>query len=87
MIEKRGKVWIATLDNGNEIICISEEVAKQQILKHATDWKPWTPPELEPVEDLPLPEVREYDSLEDAIKDQDKDELDRFEDDLIAEED
>ena len=36
---------------------------------------------------LPVPEVREYDSLEEAIADQDKDELDRYEDDLIAEED
>ena len=34
----------------------------------------------------PLPEVREYDSLEEAIADQDKDELDRYEDELIAEE-
>ena len=36
---------------------------------------------------LPLPEVREYDSLEVATSDQDKDELDRYEDELIAEED
>ena len=39
-----------------------------------------------PVE-IPLPEVREYDSLEEAMADQDKDELDRYEDELIAEED
>jgi len=42
-------------------------------------WKPWTPPE------LPLPEVREYASLEEAIIAHSEDELDRFEDDLIAE--
>lgn len=34
----------------------------------------------------PLPEVREYDSLEEAMADQDKDELDQYEEDLIAEE-
>ena len=34
----------------------------------------------------PAPEVKEYQSLEEAVADQDKDELDRFEDDLIAEE-
>ena len=44
------------------------------------DWK------LHILEELPLPEVREYDSLEEAVADQDKDELDRFEDELIAEE-
>ena len=36
---------------------------------------------------LPVPEVREYDSLEEAMADQDKDDLDRYEDELIAEED
>lgn len=35
---------------------------------------------------LPVPEVREYDSLEEAMADQDKDDLDRYEDELIAEE-
>ena len=36
---------------------------------------------------LPLPEVREYDSLEEALADQDKDDLDLYEEGLIAEED
>ena len=35
------------------------------------EWKPWTPPELEEVKDLPLPEVREYDSMEEAIAEED----------------
>lgn len=37
--------------------------------------------------ELPLPEVREYASLEDALADQDKDDLDLYEEELIAEED
>ena len=35
----------------------------------------------------PLPEVREYDSLEEAMADQDTDDLDLYEEELIAEED
>ena len=34
---------------------------------------------------LPTPEVTEYNSLEEAIADQGKDDLDRYEDELIAE--
>lgn len=54
--------------------------AEKVVAPNTTDWKLHIP------EELPLPQVREYDSLEEAIADQDKDELDRFEDDLIAEE-
>ena len=70
MIEKRGPTWIVKLDNGQEIICISEEVAKQQLALHEdkTKWEVWTPPDLG---SLPLPEVREYDSMEDAIAEED----------------
>lgn len=35
---------------------------------------------------LPLPEVREYASLDEALADQDKDDLDLYEEELIAEE-
>jgi hypothetical protein len=70
MITKRGPTWVVTLKNGEEIICISEEVARQQLAPYedTTQWEVWTPPDLSL---LPLPEVREYDSMEEAIAEED----------------
>jgi len=70
MIEKKGRFWVLTLDNGEEIICISEKVAKKQLAlyENKTKWEVWTPPDLG---SLPLPEVREYDSIEEAIAEED----------------
>ena len=71
MISKRGPTWVVTLEDGREIICISEQVAKEQLEQHTIGWKLWTPPQLEEVQNLPLPEVREYDSMEEAIAEED----------------
>ena len=70
MISKRGPTWVVTLKNGEEIICISEKVAKEQLALYedTTNWEVWTPPDLG---SLPLPEVREYDSMEEAIAEED----------------
>lgn len=42
----------------------TEQEAKD-FLNGGTEWEVWTPP------DLPLPEVREYDSMEEAIAEED----------------
>ena len=68
MIYKKGRRWIAALGDGTEILCISKEVAEQQLIKNQPKWELWTPPNLEV---LPLPEVREYDSLEELLAEED----------------
>ena len=65
MIYKKGRRWIAALGDGTEILCISKEVAEQQLIKNQPKWELWTPPV------LPLPEVREYDSLEELLAEED----------------
>ena len=73
-IFQRGDSWVWQKKLGVEHICGSKEEAYEAAgLKMPAE--------------IPVPEVREYDSLEEAMADQDKDELDRYEDELIAEED
>ena len=55
--------------------------------QYATQEEAYAAAGLEMPADLPTPEVREYDSLEEALADQDKDDLDLYEEELIAEED
>ena len=59
MIEKVRGRWKVRL-NGKAYKFHSEQEAKD-FLGGGTEWQAWTPP------DLPLPEVREYDSMEEAI--------------------
>lgn len=63
MIEKVRGRWKIRM-NGKVYKFHSEQEAKD-FLGQGTDWKPWTPP------DLPLPEVREYESMEEAVEAED----------------